>query len=690
MMTKIKFRKTNIVPWLLLATILIAGCKDDSLFDGTDGYISSFQLEQEGTVLNGVISDGSIVLTAPENLSLEGATVTISISENASIDPDPSTITDWDNTQNFTVTSYNRTKKTYTYSVTRSNVSCNGSVTLLTQNEVEAFAALEISEIRGSLTIGQLTGEDAEDSISSLASLSGLKIIESDLIINPTFSGSDLSGLENLEQVGSIQIGKVTNLKETAFPGLKSVMKDITVTNAKITSLVFPELVTVDHEINLSGVDSLAIMEFPKLENVVGDVYLKGSSANNRISTIAFPLLASIGGDLTFTNWGQITAISFPELTVASSVSISSLSSLETIEMPKLQKVWSDIKLSSNTALTVLDLSSLALVEGDITLSSLSSLENLDLESLTTVEGTLTLSSLSSLQNLDGLNSLITIGGTLSVSRIPIKNLSGLTSLKNVSVLSINNSGTLTIEEIDVRNFENLTTVTLNNIYNSFTLNGNDVFDGELTLYYCNARLEGFREVNTLSVTGFNTSSQIEDMTISTEKVTGNLSLSIFNITGKLSMPYLTEVGGTLTYTGKALPEFPLLEKAGSMNLTASFDDVLSLPSLQTVTGDCKIVSGNYQGEATDIQMPSLTTIGGLLTISGYSSYYGNSTMTNLDGFSALTSVNGVTISYNTALVDYSGLRNAIASFSSDNWSATNNAYNPTYQDLSDGKWIMP
>jgi len=54
-------------------------------------------------------------------------------------------------------------------------------------------------------------------------------------------------------------------------------------------------------------------------------------------------------------------------------------------------------------------------------------------------------------------------------------------------------------------------------------------------------------------------------MTISTEKVTGNLNLSIFNIIGKFSMPDLKEVGGILTYSGKARPEFPILETAGSM-----------------------------------------------------------------------------------------------------------------------------
>jgi hypothetical protein len=689
-MKSIKLRKINLCPWFLLAYVLIAGCKDDNPFDGTDGYISSFRLEQQGTALNGVISDGSIVLTVPENLSLDGATATIIISENASIDPDPSTITDWDQAQSFTVSSYNGTKKTYSYSVTRSNSISDGSISLLTQDEVEAFAALGISEIRGSLTIGQLTGESPEDSISSLTSLSGLKIIESDLIIHPTFSGSDLSGLQTLEQVGSIQIGKVTNLKETTFPALKSVMKDIIVTNARITSLEFPELVHVDHEINLSGVDSLKVMEFPKLEQVVEDVSLKGSSANNRMSVIEFPLLTSIGGDLTFSYWPRCTVISLPELTAASSLSISSLSFLETVDMRKLQKVWSELKLSSCSALTLLNLPSLVSVEGSVSLSSLSALQNFNMESLTTVEGSLTLSSLTSLQNLNGLKSLTTIGGTLSLSSLSIKNLSGLAALKNLAALSINNYNILTIEEIDVRNFENLTSITLNNIYNPFKLIGNDVFKGQLTVYYSNAQIDGFREVNTLSVTGFNTVVQVEDMTIGTEKVTGNLNLSIANITGKFSMPNLKEVGGILTYSGKARPEFPMLETAGNMDLAASFNDVLSLPSLQTVVGDCKIVSGNYQGQATDIQMPSLTTIGGLLTISGYSSSYGNSTMTSLDGFAALTSVAGVTISYNTALVNYSGLKNALASFSSNKWSATYNAYNPSYQDLLDGKWIRP
>ncbi|GAB1358995.1 hypothetical protein MASR1M31_07740 [Porphyromonadaceae bacterium] len=51
-------------------------------------------------------------LSLLENLSLRGATVLFSISENARIEPDPATVTDWDAKQTFTITSFNGAKDT--------------------------------------------------------------------------------------------------------------------------------------------------------------------------------------------------------------------------------------------------------------------------------------------------------------------------------------------------------------------------------------------------------------------------------------------------------------------------------------------------------------------------------------------------------------------------------------------------
>ena len=85
--------------------------------------------------------------------------------------------------------------------------------------------------------------------------------------------------------------------------------------------------------------------------------------------------------------------------------------------------------------------------------------------------------------------------------------------------------------------------------------------------------------------------------------------------------------------------------------------------------------------------MPKLTTVNGSLNISGYSSYYGNSKLTNLNGFPVLKNVKEITVSYNSSLSDFSGLKNILSSVTASGWNVFNNAYNPTYQDMLDGKY---
>ena len=134
--------------------------------------------------------------------------------------------------------------------------------------------------------------------------------------------------------------------------------------------------------------------------------------------------------------------------------------------------------------------------------------------------------------------------------------------------------------------------------------------------------------------------------------------------------------------------ELPLLKKTGTANIDASSMQKFSMPVLETIDGDCAITSGGYNSDnLSEIDMPKLTTVNGSLNISGYSSYYGNSKLTNLNGFPVLKNVKEITVSYNSSLSDFSGLKNILSSVTASGWNVFNNAYNPTYQDMLDGKY---
>lgn len=291
----------------LLVTVFVCSCnKDESPFSGGDNYISSFRLTQGDITLNAAISNGSMVLTAPENLSLEGATASVTLSENASIAPDPASVTHWDEEQTFVVTAHNGTASTYTYSVERNAVSKDGDITLLTQSDVEALAALNLTEINGNLIVGAATGPD---SVYSLAPLSSLKTIVNGLTIDATYAGESLAGLENLEKVGALQImGELqvwpdAKIKKVELPKLKTIMTDLIVNPSSVETLRLPELVSIDKNFSVTASD-IAVMELPKLETIAGNLTFQGTNprnsgdGNTTLTAAEFPALRKIGGEV--------------------------------------------------------------------------------------------------------------------------------------------------------------------------------------------------------------------------------------------------------------------------------------------------------------------------------------------------------------------------------------------------------
>ena len=69
-----------------------------------------------------LIKGDSLILSIPENLSLEGAIMEILCSENARISPDPGEVEDWGKLQNFTVTAYNNTQRVYKGAASRQHM----------------------------------------------------------------------------------------------------------------------------------------------------------------------------------------------------------------------------------------------------------------------------------------------------------------------------------------------------------------------------------------------------------------------------------------------------------------------------------------------------------------------------------------------------------------------------------------
>lgn len=430
---------------IVILLIILTGCHKDSLFQGRDNDIAFFQLKKNDLVLSASIIQDSIVIQAPGNFSLTGASATILLSEHARISPDPASITDWEKTQQFLVTSYNGSTHTYTYVLQRNAISKDGDIILTTQSDVDALAKPGVNRINGDLIIGKTTGPD---SIYSLAGLKGLRTITGDLILNPTFAGTDLKGLDSLETVGAFLIGKdlsfyepgpVMNLKTLSLPHLKQVMTNMIINGAGITSLDCPALTKIGLGLQVIYVDSLTTVVFPKLESVLQSITMQGNFMPNVLQSVSFPALTSVGGDIYMVQWSNLETVNFPALTSTGSFNILGETTLTTLAAPRLATIATNIDLSYNTSLTNLDLTALTRIGGSLRMENVSSLANFDgLHNLTNIAGDLTIASSPLIKNLTPLNKLKTVGGNLLLQSMDqLSNLDGLSSLTNAHAIYI-------------------------------------------------------------------------------------------------------------------------------------------------------------------------------------------------------------------------------------------------------------
>jgi hypothetical protein len=660
----------------LLAPLFMVACNDDdSAFSGNDNHIASFQLKQGENTFYAAISQDKLTVTVPANLSLQGATATIIISELASISPDPSSITDWDNEQTFTVTSYNGNKQTYIYNVAHNAVSKDGDVALLTQADVDAFAALELSELDGSLTIGAATGQD---SIYSLKGLEKLKQVKYDLIINPTYAGSDLEGLENLELIGSLQIMRNKKLKNVTLPKLQAIMLGLTINEGGLETLQFPELLKVDNEISLMNLDSLLVMEFPKLKSVVNNVTLQAGWNINKLQKIHFPALEKIGGKLDITNWKEVTETAFPNLLNVRELNISSLNKLEKMEFPSLEKVEGKMYFAvTNENITAVDFSSLTAINGDFTLP--------DFPKITTS---------------DWVKSLATVSGKLQIYDSQVTSLKDiLPALAEAEELIVSYAPNLS--EVDLTRLK-VGSLAFEGTSNPKKIIANETCETKLSFRYAVIEkvpdLSGIKHLGGLVISGCNAITEVELNEI--ESVADDLIFEYCFGFKNLKMPALKEVGAKFFLNGNFATEFdfPLLEKVGVFlyNAQGRQDALvpvdLSFPSLTRSEGYFNVLTSGNGSIVSNLSFPKLAYVGDYFQLSAFTNPE-NNYIKDLDTFSALTYIGGnVTIEGQRALTSFEGLKNTLEKVLEGEslWTVRNNAYNPTVDDLKAGKWKQP
>ncbi len=356
-----------------------------------------------------------------------------------------------------------------------------------------------------------------------------------------------------------------------------------------------------------------------------------------------------------------------------------------------------DILLSGLSSLSDLSgANNLTYVGGDFTLTSLSS-EITDFDAfnnLTTVGGTFSLRSLTGITTISGLQQLSYVGGNITIYAC-----SSLTSVDFITQLAGQSFNTVNVQSLSELQALDITGVDISTLQiqscGDLTLTGDEVLN--CSIYVSTGktiRFNGIKQVNAVNINSLSTttdSDYIYDFS-GLEVVTGNVTVNqtYYANSGTVRFSDLRSIGGTLsitdgTYNMVMASQFPVLEEAGAI-IFSGVVDTFSLPNLTTVS-NALTINTRYTTQVNMIEtiyLPRLSSVGELIVKTQATT--ANTTLTNLDCFANLQTAGKITVTNQSALTSYTGLRTAITSLTdSSSWDVSGNGYNPTWEDIQAG-----
>lgn len=672
----------QIIKTLLFAScFLLSSCSDeDSDFAGNDDRFVSFSLTVNGVLYPASIIDNQMSITVPYGTDLSNAEVSYQLSENATVSPDPKSVVDWSADQVFRVQSYNSKYSAFTYSLSIKNNEVEDNITLLTQADVDAFASKNINSISGNLIIGSINIPDEEyDAIINLDGLSSLKEVRYNIVINNSFAGTNLDGLSNLEKIGGIYLGTTSNLAKPVkridieLPNLQST-GNLILSSDSLTSVLLPKLENVSEAYINSR--NLKELNLNRLSESRGDLILIGSSAitasegttNSSLKSIELPELTKIAGNFLIENFWKLSNLNVSSLnSIDGELKFNLIRTIKEIQLPALESVKGNFTLDSNDGMTKFTAPKLA-TTGKFLIASLNlysiNLTDLDLSSLNTVYGDFNISyaackelTLPSLTKVDGTLFLNTLSFVESF-KAPL-----LTSCQKIRLSSLS-----LLEKADISKIQDL---------------------ADIDIYTCKSLAELICPTTITGNLKFAPSSEEQDFSIikGLENVEGEVNLASFSYP-RLEVVGIKKIGKIAISANRDIVNvsFPQVENIGTFSIiNASKMETLSLPQL------ARLESFNITNciKLSDMKFPKLAVIDGLFKFYGASSASGakNSLIRDFDTFSSLNSVGSADIKYAGSLADFTGLKNIISKLNASSWSVSGCQYNPTFQDMLDGKY---
>lgn len=684
--------KNGFLPAAALALLMLSGCDDDTKqrFEGNDNHIASFALTTPaGEEYRAAIAGDRIVVTAPRNVSLEGASVAYELCERAVVFPAPEDIRDWDAEHLFRVVAYDGGAKDYLYTVERTEVGSEGTVVLLHQADVEAFAASGATTVEGSLIIGSV-GAVADDPVVDLRPLSALTEVRHDIVVNDSFAGTTLEGLEHIVRAGGLTLGTASapiappSGVAVSLPGLET-LGALQVNSPGVTVLRFPALKSVG-SIYIDA-ELLTMAEFPALAVCDGHLTVKSSAGNAYLAALALPALEHVRGSLTVEKCTALEALSLPVLAaVDGDLHFTNLAALGELTLPSLSACGGSFACTSLDKAARIALPALTAVPKDLTLTGstyTSATVDLELPQLEEVGSSLTVKMAALGMESLSLPALRRVGGKLDIEYLKFLTDLALPQLREVGT-SVYLCYLSALPALDIAGIAELPA---------------------LQLISCPA-LASLKTAATLNDVTFNAGSQVGAAVPSFGRPTvirGKLDVSGYRYSTESAwmLRDVTEIG-TFTYSGSgtagtAVLTFADLERIGTFRVgSGQYFRSLSFPKLKEVTELFSLEYSQNIGNG-EIRIPELRKIG-TLVFNGSTYKMGATSFTRrttLEDFAGVTHIGELTVKWWGALTDFSGLAAAAASVPADKWHIEENAlggsfeagYNPTRQDILDGRY---
>jgi len=661
---------------VIAAIIMFSGCtKEDTTFSGQDNYLASLSINKDGIIYKATVSGNTITVSVPENVDMVGATGECEISELSTILPDPKKIIDWDSVTEFSVESYKGNTRNYKFDIIRTNTIQRGNVTLLTQADVNAFALKKVSVIEGHLIIGGTTMGDETDTIKNLNALSGLKEINGNLVIKNSYAGNDLNGLSNLIKADNIYIGTTStelNGEDSitiALPNLATV-GEVVINHPKAKSISIPDL-TKAYCLYVNS-KSIKNIELPSLEQISGDITIQSSNtaststANASLKKIELSSLKKVEGSFTLQGLIAVESVNLSTLKyTGNNFYIGYLSALANIEIPSMEEVLGTMSFMSLIACKAISAPKLSQVGSFISSGVNSSriTSEFNLPVLEKINKDFEIS-YAAPENLS-LNTLKKVGGQFKLSYIGTLKTFALPMLTSCTKFYMTNVNY--IESFDISKISKLGSM-------------------EIVSSYVLASIKMPQEVGNITLNGGSKATLVPVLD-GLENVTGTFTILSY----KLSSVSIPNVKKIVTYT----------QSSGTNLLTLSFSDLeeienLTLSSLTTLTTltapklkRIGTLDFNSMWMLSIIDFSSLKEITTAMKIWGstYTDGASNCKITGLNGFINVNKIGSVSIKWCGSLINYSGLKNAIASLSADKWSVLECLYNPTFLDMQEGRY---